>query len=130
MNPTEHELVIFFVIIIGSMSVLALGITIYQGLRRKPTVDEQFATNNRVDALEDDMDSRIDKLEIQLSTSFGAIDHKLDDHNRQAEKRSSLLHGRINNIATGVSTLAGRCSAMHGHKPLVLVVPETEEATG
>lgn len=132
MTPTEHEIVVFFSIVLGLLGAILIVIQIYQSLKRQPPLEQTFASTVRVDELENDMTRRIDKLEVQLASSFGAIDHKLDDHNKQAERRSSLLHTRINNISTAVSSLAGRCSAMHRgqHTEPLKIEATPEEVTG
>jgi hypothetical protein len=79
-------------------------------MRRQPPIEREFATKVELDAT----NKRVERIELRIEQMF-------QQQLAAGEQRSAAIHKRIDGIAdmlsdlgAKISTIAGRCAAMHG----------------
>jgi len=94
----------------GASMVAYNVVGIWARLRRQPPIEREFATKTELDAT----NKRVERIELRIEQMF-------QQQLAAGEQRSAAIHKRIDGIAdmlsdlgAKISTIAGRCAAMHG----------------
>lgn len=110
--PDLHNIpagaLIFYAVFLCCLALVG-GWLLLEKLRRKPSIEVEFATKHELRELEKDMDARFDKLDSSLDDKFAVIDAK-------RSRQVAQLHDDIRAVGSKVDRLLGYNDARDGRE--------------
>jgi len=125
MNPTPEQIGIFIMVFLTLIPAIdKLRIWFSGGENRRISPQPLMVKEASEYATKDELK----ELESKFVGGVQQIQTALAEHNKSAERRSSILHNRINRLLLATGTIVGRCQALHGKFPSDPIIEEDKDA--